>query len=63
LLPVLLAKRRLYVMTCSAPGCSPAALLSAVVRGETLSPHGPAFAIDDARRLHEHTERLLAASA
>jgi NAD(P)-dependent dehydrogenase (short-subunit alcohol dehydrogenase family) len=39
----------------------PAALLSAVVRGEPLSPHGPAFAIGEARRLHEHTERLLAA--
>ncbi|MCT2588775.1 SDR family NAD(P)-dependent oxidoreductase [Streptomyces sp. N2-109] len=41
----------------------PAALLSAVVRGEPLSPHGPAFAIEEARRLHEHTEKLLAAGA
>ncbi|WP_405616267.1 SDR family NAD(P)-dependent oxidoreductase [Streptomyces sp. NBC_01511] len=39
----------------------PAASLSAVVRGEPLSPHGPAFAIEEARRLREHTERLLAA--
>lgn len=38
----------------------PAALLSAFVRGEPLSPHGPGFAVDEARRLHEHTERLLA---
>lgn len=39
----------------------PAASLSAVVRGEPLSPHGPTFDIEEARRLHEHTEKLLAA--
>ncbi|MGW0671540.1 SDR family NAD(P)-dependent oxidoreductase [Streptomyces sp. NPDC002746] len=38
----------------------PSALLSAFVRGEPLSTHGPGFAAEDARRLHEHTERLLA---
>ncbi|WP_406012290.1 SDR family NAD(P)-dependent oxidoreductase [Streptomyces sp. NBC_00984] len=37
----------------------PAALLSAFVRGEPLSPHGPWFAVEEARRLREHTERLL----
>ncbi|GAB2723985.1 SDR family NAD(P)-dependent oxidoreductase [Kitasatospora kifunensis] len=37
----------------------PAALLSAFVRGEPLSPHGPGFEVEEARRLHEHTARLL----
>ncbi|MGR3936293.1 SDR family NAD(P)-dependent oxidoreductase [Streptomyces sp. BRA346] len=39
----------------------PAAPLSAMVRGEPLDPHGPGFAIEEARRLRAHTKRLLAA--
>ncbi|MEU7205919.1 SDR family NAD(P)-dependent oxidoreductase [Streptomyces sp. NPDC045470] len=38
----------------------PAAPLSAFVRDVPLSPHGPGFTIEEARRLHLHTKRLLA---
>ncbi|MDT0460678.1 hypothetical protein RM550_33975 [Streptomyces sp. DSM 41527] len=38
----------------------PAAPLSAFVRDVPLSLHGPGFTIEEARRLHLHTTRLLA---
>ncbi|WP_322726580.1 SDR family NAD(P)-dependent oxidoreductase [Streptomyces spongiae] len=38
----------------------PAVPLSAFVRDVPLSPLGPGFAIEEARRLHLHTQRLLA---
>ncbi|WP_371800794.1 SDR family NAD(P)-dependent oxidoreductase [Streptomyces sp. NBC_01732] len=38
----------------------PAAPLSAFVRDVPISPRGPGFAIEEARRLHLHTTRLLA---
>ncbi|WLQ44141.1 SDR family NAD(P)-dependent oxidoreductase [Streptomyces laculatispora] len=38
----------------------PIAPLSAFVRGVPLDPHGPGFTIEEARRLHLHTQRLLA---
>lgn len=41
----------------------PTAPLSAYVQGEPLSPHGPGFTVEEARRLHQHTQELLAASA
>ncbi|WP_033326526.1 SDR family NAD(P)-dependent oxidoreductase [Streptomyces yerevanensis] len=41
----------------------PTAPLSAFVQGEPLSPHGPGFTVEEARRLHQHTQKLLAASA
>ncbi|GGX29210.1 SDR family NAD(P)-dependent oxidoreductase [Streptomyces lomondensis] len=41
----------------------PTAPLSAFVQGEPLSPHGPGFTVEEARRLHQHTHKLLSASA
>ncbi|MFG2138564.1 hypothetical protein [Streptomyces sp. NPDC048650] len=38
----------------------PDAPLSAFVRDEPLSPHGPGFTVEEARRLHLHTNGLLA---
>ncbi|MGW0577395.1 SDR family NAD(P)-dependent oxidoreductase [Streptomyces sp. NPDC002920] len=40
----------------------PTAPLSAFVQGEPLSPHGPGFTVEEARRLHRHTQKLLASA-